>query len=111
MRKWIPLTLAALLLPLSGCNKLSFKEFAPPEGKFSILMPGTPDKKTQSVMGMTVVGYGVDVRNGAFAVFYADIPPGMPFDLSGGVKGAVNPYGGSVQSEKDYTFEGATGKE
>ena len=111
MRKWIPLTLAVLLLPLSGCNKLSFKEFSSPEGKFSVLMPGNPDKKTQSVEGLTVVGYGVEVRNGAFAVFYADIPPGRPFNLSGGIKGAVAPYGGSVLSEKDYTFEGATGKE
>jgi hypothetical protein len=105
------LAAATLLLPLVGCNKVDFKEFSSSEGKFTILMPADPEKKTQTVMGMTVVMYGKNVNKGAYAVGYADIPAGRPISLPGAVQGIAGSHDGKVLSENDYTIEGSTGKE
>jgi hypothetical protein len=115
------LTLAVLVLPLSAStkedpkkddtNKLSFKEFSSVDGKFTILMPGTPTKKEQSVLGIKVVAFGVDVKNGAFAVTYADIPKDTPFDLSGAMNGITGSFAGKVLKETEWKFEGSVGKE
>ena len=94
MRRFMLLGTAILMLSLACCNKVEFKEFSSPEGKFTILMPPNPEKKTQTVLGMTVVMYGKNVNNGAFAVGYADIPAGRPMSLPGAVQG-IKPSGTS----------------
>jgi|SRR5262245_35466405 len=111
MRNLMLFATTVMLLPLAGCNRVEFQEFSSPEGKFSILMPGTPEKKTQTTMGMTVVMFGKDVRNGAYAVGYADIPRNVPTSLSGAVQGIARSHSGKILSEKDYMFEGTKGKE
>jgi hypothetical protein len=111
MRKLSLFATAVLLLPLAGCSKVDFQEFTSPEGKFSILMPGTPEKKTQTTLGLTVVMFGKEVRNGAYAVGYADIPSGVPTSLSGAVQGIARSHNGKILSENDYLFEGTKGKE
>src|SRR5438093_1125700 len=87
MRRSIQGALAAAVLVLAGCNKLDFKEFTSKEGKFSILMPGEPERKTTKIFNIDLVMYGIDVRNGAYAVGYADFPPGTPLSLDGAVQG------------------------
>jgi hypothetical protein len=96
MRRLILLAMPVVLLSSAGCGSLDFKEFSPPEGKFTILMPGTPEKKSQALQGFTLVMYGVNVRNGAYAVGYADIPPGTPFSLPGAGQGVSNSHQGKV---------------
>ena len=87
MRRLIPGTLAAAVLMLAGCDKPNFKEFTAKDGKFSILMPGEPEKKTQKILNIDLIMYGRNVRNGAYAAGYADIPPGQTFSLDGAVQG------------------------
>jgi hypothetical protein len=111
MRRLIQGTLAAVVLMLGGCNKLNFKEFTSQDGKFSILMPGDPEKKTQKILKIDLVMYGKNVRNGAYAVGYADIPPGQSFSLDGAIQGVSASHSGKVSSTKDFTLEGSTGKE
>ena len=80
MRKLLlALGLFGLLLP--GCAA-SFSEFSPPDGKFSILMPGTPEKKTKIAKGLKNITYGADAGNNAYSVSYADLPNDNPYDLS-----------------------------
>lgn len=112
MRRSLIIIAFLVLLPSGGCQKLKFTEFSPSGGRFSILMPGTPQEQKQKAMGMTVVMYGVNVKNGAYAAGYADLPPGLPANLSGAVQGAANSHGtGKVLSEKDFSLAGETGKE
>ncbi len=111
MRRLLPLAMVSLLVLPAGCGKIEFKDFTSPEGKFTILMPGTPEKKTQTIHNMMLVMYGMNVKNGAYAAGYADIPPGTPFSLPGAVQGIAGSHGGKVLSEKDYTLEGKTGRE
>jgi hypothetical protein len=73
--RYLTLPAALLLVPLVGCGSPEFKEFNSPEGKFTVLMPGTPEKKSQAAQGITLNLYGMNVRNGAYAAGYADLPP------------------------------------
>jgi hypothetical protein len=103
---------AVLLLPILGCGrKPEFKEFSSPEGKFSILMPGNPEKKEQNVKGIKMVSYGVETKAWSYGVAYGDMLPNTTFSPSGAVQGIASVFQGKVLSEKDFTFEGATGKE
>lgn len=106
-----PLTAAFFLCFLSGCGGVEFKEFTSPEGKFSILMPANPEKKTQDVLGQTMVAYGKNVRNGAYVVGYFDVPAGVPVSLPGAAQGAANTAAGKVTTEREFTFEGNKGLE
>jgi hypothetical protein len=117
MRKRTSVTIIALCI-LLGCSSgkktttpVEFKEFSAPDGKFSVLMPGTPEKKTQTIQGMRLVMYGVDVKDGAYVVGYADPQPGRPVSLPGAVQGVAGSHDGKVLSETDYSFEGNTGRE
>src|SRR5262249_457403 len=110
MRRLIQGTLAAVVLMLAGCNKLNFKEFTSEEGKFSILMPGDPERKTQRIRGLEMVMYGMNVKNGAYVVGYMDAP-GRPLSLDGAIQNVTNEHNGKISSTKDFTLEGYTGKE
>jgi hypothetical protein len=103
--------LALLLVPLAGCGSVEFKEFNSPEGKFSVLMPPNPERKTQAAGKLNLVMYGVNVRNGAYAVGYTDVPPGTPMSLPGAADGVANSHAGKVTSLTDFTLDGVTGKE
>jgi hypothetical protein len=99
------------VLLLGGCGGLNFKEFTPPEGGFTVLMPGTPEKKTIPILDMTMIGYGVNVKNGAYAVGFMDMPAGRPFSLDGALQGIVNQHKGKVLSQSKFTMEGSSGTE
>jgi hypothetical protein len=104
--------LVLVLLLTAGCRKpLKFTEFSPPDGAFTVLMPGAPEKKTQNIRGVQGTVWGVDVPGGAFTVVYFDLPPGVPFDLDAGIRGVAGQFDGTVVSSQNYTFEGTTGRE
>src|SRR4051794_36985619 len=106
------LALAALAPGLAGCDFQGFRnsqasaevrrfqEFAPPEGRFTVLMPGTPERKDLKVLDLTCVGYGLNVNNGAYAVGYLDLPRGRSFSKDGAVQGICSEHQGKVLSKK-----------
>ncbi len=111
MRKLTLIAMLSLLPALAGCGKPEFKDFSAADGKFTVLMPGTPQRKTQSVSGLNLVMYATEVKNGAYGVGYADLPANADFSLPGAVQGMAGTYSGKVLSEKDYTFEVRNGRE
>lgn len=60
--------------------QLQWREFSSPEGSFTVLMPGTPTKKTTSVGGefLSIDGHlftvSLDNNSVTYGVFYADFP-------------------------------------
>jgi hypothetical protein len=64
----------AVLLVVSGCGTPEFKEFSSKDGRFKILMPGTPKEQTQKAVGVDVKLYMVETRQGAYMASYADMP-------------------------------------
>ncbi len=74
-------------------------------------MPGEPSRTTQRILNLDVVMYGRNVKDGAFAVGYADFPPGTPVSLDGAVQGISKTHDGKVLSSKEFILEGSTCKE
>jgi hypothetical protein len=99
---------AAALLALGG---LTFEEFSPKEGGFTVLMPGKPQKKQMSKEGLTATAYGVNVANGAYLVVVTPLPPGQPFSIDKAIEGQVAHHEGKVLSSKRFRLGGETGKE
>ena len=107
------LAVAVGLVLAAGCGpKMDWKEFTGPDGKFTVLMPGTPKEQSQPapVPGLTVKMYMVDLGSSAFAVSTTDLPPGTPFDYTAGVQGAIQGYQGKLLSSTDVTIGGSKGK-
>jgi len=109
--KRLSLMVVGGLLILSGCSGSTPKEFSDTEGKFTVMMPGKPDKKVQQAHGLTLTMFGSNVSNGAFAIGYADVPPGMPFDIAGCAGGVASTHGGKVLTNQAITHDGLRGQE
>lgn len=105
------LAVAFALALVPGCGKTEFKEFTSPEGKFSILMPGDPERKTQDLLGKQLIFFSKNLRHGSYGVGFLDIPPGFPINLPGAAEGATNAHAGKVTLQREYTFEGTKGLE
>jgi hypothetical protein len=48
--------------------------FQSAEGRFSILMPGTPQKQNLSVSGISTTAYAIEEKDGGYVVVFADLP-------------------------------------
>jgi hypothetical protein len=95
----------------AGCVKpVEWKEYTSAEGRFSVLLPGTPKEGTRAQAGLTVKSYGVEVKNGAYAALYTDLPPGTPFDCSAAIRAMADNSQGQVLSETDFDLGGSKGK-
>jgi hypothetical protein len=99
------------LFLLSGCGKPEFKEFTSTEGRFKVLMPGTPTEKTETASGVTMKIFSVEGRNGAYAVAFADMPiPAGESEaqihkrLNGARDGAVANVKGLLKTETKITL-------
>ncbi|HEV3118614.1 MAG TPA: hypothetical protein VGY58_16305, partial [Gemmataceae bacterium] len=51
-----------------------FHEFTSAEGKFRVEIPGTPKQDTAYAVGIPLIMFHVEERNGAYGVAYADVP-------------------------------------
>jgi hypothetical protein len=111
MRRLVQGFLALALLAAAGCGTPEFKPFNSEEGRFTVLMPGEPQRKEMSVMKLKCIGFGVKVWGGAYAVGFMDIPPGTPFSLDGAVQGLTRHHEGKVLSNKSFSLAGSVGKE
>jgi hypothetical protein len=59
------------LLALAGCQQEPGQLFEPPEGKFTVWMPGTPTKITETVSDIEFTSYVVQRRGGGMIVSYS----------------------------------------
>jgi hypothetical protein len=76
MKRILLLILMCLPLALAACdNAPNWQEFAPKDGRFSILMPGTPRDATQTQSGVVAPTFSSILGGEAFTVSYFDAPP------------------------------------
>lgn len=92
MRTLASVVALALLLPLAGCAKKSFKTFTPAEGGYSVLLPGTPKRMVQNEYGLTMTTYEGVRGADSYATSSGTVPPGG-FDLDGAVWGLAEKTG------------------
>jgi hypothetical protein len=98
----------------------TWQTFTPQDQSFSILMPGKPKEKVETIA--TVVGnaslhmHVVDRGSSAFLIGYADLPPAaanapLREYLDGVRGGMLQGVNGKVIVEKHITLDGHTGRE
>ena len=111
--KW--LVLAISLLVLAGCHKPNWQDFSSAEGRFSVLMPGTPKDKSQTEntpLGPITTHISIYSDNdSAFAVSYTEYPPSLMenFNVEKGLDGARNAqlgkFGSALISETPLSYQ------
>jgi hypothetical protein len=94
-QRLILIPLSIVLLSSLGCGKSQLKEFSPPGGNFTILMPGKPSQETKTINGINMIAFGSGSRGEEHWVGYADVPPGTPTSLDGAVHGMCDASGGT----------------
>ncbi|HJZ58753.1 MAG TPA: hypothetical protein VKE74_27670 [Gemmataceae bacterium] len=99
-------------------NADDWKAFSPKGGKFTVKMPGEPQKLSQQVDGLKVVLYGYEEADaGMYMVGYVDLPPGTVTGentsefLDQFVKGAAEGMDGKVLKSKAITLGKNPGRE
>jgi hypothetical protein len=70
---WTALVLVSGFFLADG-GKLEMKEFSSKEGRFKVLLSGTPKEISQTVRDMTVRMYVVAQKDGVYLVSYNDMP-------------------------------------
>jgi hypothetical protein len=103
-----------VVLPfLVGCAK--WKDYTSTEGNFTCKLPGKVKIETKTLSlptgTITVTSHLTRKGNQEFGVAVFDLPPGTPFNLDGGVEGAVRAVAGKVTSKKACTVDGIAGIE
>ncbi|MDY3563596.1 hypothetical protein R5W23_005210 [Gemmata sp. JC673] len=94
MRQFAPTLALALLIPIAGCGQQSFRPFMPPEGGYTVLMPGSPSRSERDENGLRMTVYEAGRPNESYAVASAAVPPGG-VDLDGAVSGLAGTVGAS----------------
>lgn len=103
-----------------GAGESNWKKFSPTAGRYSILMPGTPQEQTLELP--TPVGNAeqnvaiVENAGTCFYVSYTDYPVSAArFELDelleNGKKGVIAHLGGNILREKTITVDGHEGHE
>lgn len=114
--------LALIILLFCACSSLTQAKWETVNGDgFTVQMPGTPNKQTQSVPSavgtLTFNMYTVEQGGEAFIVGYNDFPAAAtqganPDDLlNRAQQGAVTNVNGKITSEKTITMNGHPGRE
>jgi hypothetical protein len=109
MKRLCWLATAFALFLTAGCGK-EWKEASSPEGKFTVLMPGTPKEQSRTQAGITNHIFALEVKDGAYMVSYLDVPPGTPANYSLAIQAAAANRQGKGVKESDITIEGHEGK-
>lgn len=99
MRKSSTLTLTILLIVV-GCKKPAAaivpQEFSPEGGRFTVMMPGTPNKQERFEAGFRLIAHGVESPNDAHMVGYSDIPASEGHELDGALDGMRQKASGTI---------------
>ena len=101
-----------------GCNPSmpEFKKFEPANGKFSVLMPGTPKESHLDVASpfgqLSMTGYVSELPgNRGFSVGTSDLPKGSSFDPAKSLQGGAANVKGTVLSSSEIAMDGHVGCE
>jgi hypothetical protein len=113
MRAPLLLVAATLMFPLAGCgNKSGLKTFTSKEGKFSILMPGTPKMDvTPLAPGFDATHYTSNTKDPVYMVSFGPVNPQGTPDLRAAVQGLTTDAGGRILVERGFQIGGSTGIE
>jgi hypothetical protein len=119
--KWLAFILSLAFILLAGCQKFSWKDFSSAEGKFSVLMPGTPQNHSQSLNSpfgpVTTYAFVYSNNDSAFAVSYTDYPqdPTRGINTQKVLDGARNSLlakpGGTLIGESSISLGSYPGRE
>jgi hypothetical protein len=97
---------------VNGCGG-NWKEFSSAEGKYKVMMPGTPKETTQASPAGPIKFHTVEEKNGAYVVNFTDItgtasepPEKIDQRLDGARQGAAGNVQGKVVKEDKITLEG-----
>ncbi len=117
--KW--LACGALIVLLTGCQRVTWKEFSSKEGMFSVLLPGTPTVQTQKLntrAGVLDLYFFVVEQDGfQYLVSYNDYPEAMIREanadkvLDGARNGVVANVQGRLSSESRVWLAENPGRE
>jgi hypothetical protein len=117
--RWLAVVL--LIALLTGCQQVTWKEFSSSEGRFSVLMPGTPSEKTSKVN--TEVGpvdmfsFRVTQEDSGYDVNYNDYPDAVVEAsdagsmLDGARDGIVSSLQGKLLTEFIISLDGYPGRD
>ena len=111
MRKFGLLFAIAFAAGSLGCGKGQLKEFSPPDGNFTILMPGKPNREEKDINGMRMTAYSTGWRGEEHWVAFATLPPGTTGDLDGAVSGMSNALGGVSLKSSGNSVNGSDYRE
>lgn len=99
-----------LLLALAiGCSGVELKEFSP-DGKFKVLMPGSPEDNSKSAMGLQIKIWASKVGgSGVMLTSVTELPPGADAGnpdavLDGAAKGQMGSMGATVTKTTNITL-------
>ncbi len=115
MRSLSKLPFAGLIvlvaLVLAACGGEATKDLETLRGDgFTVSMPGEPERSTQTVPtakgNVTAVSYTSDSDERAFSIGYTTLPKGIVGDLHGAIAGGAANVGGTVNDEKETTYQG-----
>jgi hypothetical protein len=85
-----------------GCGA-SFEEFSP-DGKFKVLMPGTPKEDKRSALGIQITLWTVESRSGGWSIAVSGILPGVSLESS--AQGQFAGMQGAITSQQKITLAG-----
>lgn len=103
-------TIAGLALVACG-EKASEKQVHPLDGEgFSVSMPGTPKRSTQTVQTaagpVLLTAYVTEGDDESFSMSVATLPSTVKGDLDGAVRGAASNVKGTAKDTKKTTYQG-----
>lgn len=105
--------LAAILVSIAGCfAELDWRELAPPEGRFVVLMPAKVHLESRPLAdGVTMHLWSARAADSLFGVGYADYPAPDKDLLERTAQALARNIGGSVVRSRDIRLDAATGRE
>lgn len=98
-------------------NPNAWEGFSPENGKFTILIPGTPKETSQSIGALTNKIYSLETNFSDFVVSYADLPKVLTSDddikrlFDGGINGIIAQKNGRLLSDKAIMLDNYPGRE
>jgi hypothetical protein len=102
------LTLLLALAPGVARSQEALKEFKSDEGKFTILLPGTPKLTKQTVNGIDNHAYTLESGGVIYVVSFFDLPPKNVLTLETSVQAYANGRKATLLSDKKIALKDNT---
>ena len=109
--KFCTLALVVGLTMAVGCGqKVALKPFNPPDGSFTVMMPGTPKEESSTEAGIKTTLYLSESKNIVYIVSSGDLPRGFPVNYPTALSAIAAARQGKITKESDFTLAGVKGK-